>query len=101
MVRPLMKTTLTRGMTLGALVAFALLSLTACNKEKSLSGTGGACKDGSLPSDKVVATWNGGKVTAGEVDKELKAQIDEASQKLFQARKQGAEQIAIDKILDA
>lgn len=80
---------------------FALSSV-GCNKQKSFGGSSAsACKDGSLPAGKVVATWNGGQVTAGDIDKEIKAQIDEANQKIYQQRKQSAEQIAIDHILDS
>ena len=49
----------------------------------------------------MVATYNGGKITAGELEKEARPQIAELENKIYQARKQTLEQMAVERIVKA
>ncbi len=81
-----------------ALAAFLLAC--ACSKQASTaSSTSGTA--GSVAPDRVVATFNGGKITAGELEKEARPQIAELESKMYQARKQALEQMAMERIVKA
>jgi protein-disulfide isomerase len=49
----------------------------------------------------VVATFNGGQVTAEELETAVRPQIKDLENKMYQARKQGLEQLAMEKIIKA
>jgi protein-disulfide isomerase len=55
----------------------------------------------STPPDQVVATFNGGKITSAELEKEVRPQIADLENKMFQARKQTLEQMAMERIVKA
>jgi protein-disulfide isomerase len=81
-----------------ALAAFALAC--ACSKPAATaSSTPGAA--GATAPDKVVATYNGGQITAGELEKEVRPQIADLENKMYQARKQTLEQMAMERIVKA
>ncbi|HUM09657.1 MAG TPA: thioredoxin domain-containing protein [Myxococcaceae bacterium] len=81
-----------------ALAAFVLAC--ACSKQATTaSSTSGAA--GGVAPDRVVATYNGGKITAGELEKEARPQIAELENKMYQARKQALEQMAMERIIKA
>jgi len=88
---------LSRSLAPAALAAFALAC--ACSKPAATASTSGA--SGPTAPDKVVATFNGGKITAGELEKEVKPQIAELENKMYQARKQTLEQMAMERIVKA
>jgi protein-disulfide isomerase len=88
---------LSRSLAPAALAAFALAC--ACSKPAATASTSGA--SGPTAPDKVVATFNGGKITAGELEKEVKPQIAELESKMYQARKQTLEQMAMERIVKA
>jgi protein-disulfide isomerase len=81
-----------------ALAAFVLAC--ACSKQASTSAAAPASGGPSNP-DRVVATFNGGKITAGELEKEARPQLAELENKMFQARKQVLEQMAMERIVKA
>ncbi|HTS81551.1 MAG TPA: thioredoxin domain-containing protein [Myxococcaceae bacterium] len=78
-----------------ALAAFVLAC--ACTKQASTA----TAASGGVAPDKVVATYNGGKITAGELEKEARPQIAELENKMFQTRKQVLEQMAMERIVKA
>jgi len=78
-----------------ALAAFVLAC--ACTKQASTA----TAASGGVAPDKVVATYNGGKITAGELEKEARPQIAELENKMFQTRKQVLEQMAVERIVKA
>jgi protein-disulfide isomerase len=82
-----------------ALAAFALAC--ACSKQATSAGssTGGAA--GGTAPDRVVATFNGGKITAGELETQARPQIAELENKMYQAKRQALEQMAMEKIVKA
>lgn len=81
-----------------ALAAFALAC--ACSKPSATaSSTAGAA--GATAPDKVVATYNGGQITSGELEKEVRPQIADLENKMYQARKQTLEQMAMERIVKA
>jgi protein-disulfide isomerase len=81
-----------------ALAAFALAC--ACSKPAATaSSTVGAA--GAIAPDKVVATYNGGQITAGELEKEVRPQIADLENKMYQARKQTLERMAMERIVKA
>ena len=81
-----------------ALAAFALAC--ACSKPAATaSSTAGAA--GAIAPDKVVATFNGGQITAGELEKEVRPQIADLENKMYQARKQTLERMAVERIVKA
>ena len=88
---------LSRSLAPAALAAFALAC--ACTKPAATASTSGA--SGTTTPDKVVATFNGGKITAGELEKEVKPQIADLENKMYQARKQTLEQMAMERIVKA
>src|SRR5215469_521488 len=94
-VRPLMN--LSRSFTPAALAAFTLAC--ACSKPTATASTSGA--SGTTAPDKVVATYNGGKITAGELEKEVRPQIADLENTMYQARKQTLEQMAMERIVKA
>jgi len=81
-----------------ALAAFVLAC--ACTKQAS-TATAASGAGGGVAPDKVVATYNGGKITAGELEKEARPQIAELENKMFQTRKQVLEQMAMERIVKA
>ncbi len=82
-------------------VAFlASLSLLAsCSKQKTPAT--GATGASSLPPDKVVATYNGGKITSGELELEAKPKLQEIQNSMYQARKEVLERMAVERIVKA
>ena len=86
---------LSRSLAPAALAAFALAC--ACSKPAATASTSG----GTTAPDKVVATFNGGKITAAELEKEVKPQIADLENKMYQARKQTLEQMAMERIVKA
>src|SRR5215469_472675 len=91
---------LSRSLAPAALAAFALAC--ACSKPAATASSPGA-GGSTAPTapDKVVATYNGGKITAGELEKEVRPQIAELENKMYQARKQTLEQMAMERIVKA
>ncbi|HZX43344.1 MAG TPA: thioredoxin domain-containing protein, partial [Myxococcaceae bacterium] len=81
-----------------ALAAFVLAC--ACSKPAATASSSSAAGGGTAP-DRVVATYNGGKITAGELEKEARPQIAELENKMYQARKQALEQMAMERIVKA
>src|SRR5262249_36532711 len=67
------------------LAAFVLAC--ACSKQASTSAPAPAWGGSSTP-DGGVATYKGGKITAGELEKEARPQLAELENKMYQARKQ-------------
>jgi protein-disulfide isomerase len=88
--------TLSRFLAPAALAAFTLAC--ACSKP---AATASSPAGGTTAPDKVVATYNGGKITAGELEKEVRPQIAELENKMYQARKQTLEQMAMERIVKA
>jgi protein-disulfide isomerase len=81
-----------------ALAAFVLAC--ACSKSAS-TGSPTAASGGGTAPDRVVATFNGGQITAGELEKEARPQLADLENKMFQARKQTLEQMAMERIVKA
>jgi len=81
-----------------ALAAFALAC--ACTKPAATASSAPGANGATAP-DKVVATFNGGQITAGELEKEVRPQIADLENKMYQARKQTLEQMAMEKIVKA
>jgi protein-disulfide isomerase len=81
-----------------ALAAFALAC--ACSKPAATASSSSGAAGATAP-DKVVATYNGGKITAGELEKEARPQIADLENKMYQARKQTLEQMAVERIVKA
>lgn len=85
---------------LAAALVASLFVLAGCSKQKtpatSANGTGG-----TLPADKVVATYNGGKITYGELEIEAKPKIQEIQNQIYQARKEVLERMAVERIVKA
>ena len=80
-----------------AAVAF-LFVLAGCAKQKTpaTSGAGHA-----LAADQVVATYNGGKITYGELEVEAKPKIQEIQNQMYQARREVLERMAVERIVKA
>lgn len=78
-----------------ALAAFLLAC--ACSKQASTASS----TSGSTAPDRVVATFNGGKVTAAELEKEARPQLAELENKMFQTKRQVLEQMAMERIVKA
>jgi len=78
-----------------ALAVFLLAC--ACSKQASTASS----TSGPTAPDRVVATFNGGKVTAGELEKEARPQLAELENKMFQTRRQVLEQMAMERIVKA
>ena len=81
-----------------ALAAFVLAC--ACSKPSATASSTSGATGGTAP-DRVVATYNGGKITAGELEKEARPQIADLENKMYQARKQALEQMAMERIVKA
>lgn len=79
-----------------ALAAFVLAC--ACSKQASTASSTGAA--GTAP-DRVVATYNGGKITSAELEKEARPQMADLENKMYQAKRQALEQMAIERIVKA
>jgi protein-disulfide isomerase len=81
-------------------LAASLFALAACNKAKTpaaaASGSGS-----SLAADKVVATYTGGTITAGELELEAKPKMQELQNQIYQARKEVLERMAVERIVKA
>ena len=88
---------LSRFLVPAALAAFVLAC--ACSKSASTSSSGPS--GGATAPDRVVATFNGGQITAGELEKEARPQIADLENKMYQARKQALEQMAMERIVKA
>ena len=73
----------------------------ACSKQATTASSSPPARRSATPPDKVVATYNGGKITAGELEKEARPQIAELENKMYQARKQTLEQMAVERIVKA
>ena len=80
-----------------ALVA-SLLVLAGCAKPKVPAATGGSS---TLPADQVVATYNGGKITFGELEVEAKPKLQEIQNQMYTARKEVLERMAVERIVKA
>ena len=81
-----------------ALAAFALAC--ACTKPAATASSAPGATGATAP-DKVVATFKGGQITAGELEKEVRPQIADLENKMYQARKQTLEQMAMERIVKA
>ena len=80
-----------------ALAAFVLAC--ACSKQASTaSSTSGPA---AMAPDRVVATYNGGKITAAELEKEARPQMADLENKMYQAKRQALEQMAMERIVKA
>ncbi len=80
-----------------ALAAFVLAC--ACSKQASTaSSTSGAA---ATAPDRVVATYDGGKITSAELEKEARPQIADLENKMYQAKRQALEQMAVERIVKA
>ena len=73
-----------RSLAPAAIAAFALAC--ACSKQATTASS--ACRR-EPPPDRVVATYNGGKITAGELEKEARPQIADLENKMYQAKRTG------------
>jgi protein-disulfide isomerase len=85
---------------LAAALAASFLVLAGCSKQKTpaanASGSGA-----TLPADKVVATYNGGKITYGELEVEAKPKIRELQNQMYQVRHDALENMAMERIIKA
>jgi len=88
---------LSRSVFSAALAALAL----ACACSKQATTPTATAASGATPPDQVVATFNGGKITSAELEKEVRPQIADLENKMFQARKQTLEQMAMERIVKA
>jgi len=88
---------LPRSLAPAALAAFALAC--ACSKPATTAASPAA--SGTTAPDKVVATYNSGKITAGELEKEARPRIADLENKMYEARKQTLEQMAMERIVKA
>jgi protein-disulfide isomerase len=88
---------LSRSVFSAALAALAL----ACACSKQATTPTATAAGASTPPDQVVATFNGGKITSAELEKEVRPQIADLENKMFQARKQTLEQMAMERIVKA
>jgi protein-disulfide isomerase len=75
----------------------ALALACACSKQATTPTATAA--GATTPPDQVVATYNGGKITSAELEKEVRPQIADLENKMFQARKQTLEQMAMERIV--
>src|SRR5262245_12162831 len=96
------------------LASVAVLSLFACNKEKSAAAGraagggapgGGAPAAPDMPPDTVIATIKGDKITAGDLDKSIDAQLqqidEEAGKRKFQLRRQKLDELLMQRMVQA
>ena len=95
-----------RSILVSALCAAVLLCSFGCNKEKGSTTTAmqGSCP-ADMPPDQVVATWEGGKLTAGELDKALEKQLKqmdtEYQKQKFDLRRQFLERMVLSELVTA
>ena len=75
--------------------------LLACAKQTPASSAPATSAGGGLPPDKVVATFNGGQITAKELEESVRPKIKDLENQMYQARRQGLEQLAMEKIVKA
>jgi protein-disulfide isomerase len=85
---------------LPATLVAALLALAGCSKQKTPANSANGAGS-TLPADKVVATYNGGKITYGELEVEAKPKIQEIQNSMYQARKEVLERMAVERIVKA
>jgi protein-disulfide isomerase len=85
---------------LAATLVAALLVLAGCSKQKTPAANANGAAS-ALAADKVVATYNGGKITYGELEVEAKPKIRELQNQMFQARKETLESMAMERIVKA
>ena len=85
---------------LPAVLAASLLALIACSKEKTPAAAASGSSS-ALPADKVVATYNGGKITYGELELEAKPKLQEIQNQMYTARKEVLERMAVERIVKA
>jgi protein-disulfide isomerase/autonomous glycyl radical cofactor GrcA len=87
-------------LSLAAALAASFFVLAGCSKQKTpaanASGSGT-----TLAADKVVATYNGGKITYGELEIEAKPKLQEIQNQMYQARKEVLERMAVERIVKA
>ncbi len=76
----------------------SLFVLAGCAKQKVAAASGGS---GALPADRVVATYNGGKITYGELEVEAKPKLQEIQNQMYTARKEVLERMAVERIVKA
>lgn len=86
---------LSRSVFSAGLAALAL----ACACSKQATTPTATAAGATTPPDQVVATYNGGKITSAELEKEVRPQIADLENKMFQARKQTLEQMAMERIV--
>ena len=86
-----------RSVTPAALAAFVL----ACACSKQAANSSSTSTTGASAPDRVVATFNGGKITSGELEKEARPQVADLENKIYQAKKQALEQMAMERIVKA
>ncbi|HYV46510.1 MAG TPA: thioredoxin domain-containing protein [Myxococcaceae bacterium] len=76
----------------------ALFLFAACNKSRSATTTA-AGGSADLPPDTVVATMNGQKITAKELDDKISAQLAQLEEQKHNARKQGLENMINERLI--
>lgn len=90
---------------LAALAAAAALSVVACNKGKTTSSASSTSAQSELAPDTVVATVGSETVTVAQLDEHLKAQLqqlqDSYQKQKFQMRRQGLDQMLMEKLIKA
>lgn len=85
---------------LSSALAMTLLALAGCNKGSHAPANPPAgASPSDLPPDTVVATVGSEKITAGQLDEQIKGQLQAIDKQKFQARKQGLEKMVADKLL--
>src|SRR5262249_61680472 len=72
-----------------------------CNKGARDPANSPAASQGDLSPDTVVATIGSEKITAGQLDEQIKGQLQALEKQKFQTRKQGLEKMVMDKLLKA
>ncbi len=87
-------------LSLAAALAASLLLVAGCSKQKTPAANANG-SGSTLPADKVVATYNGGKITYGELEIEAKPKILEIQNQMYQARKEVLERMAVERIVKA
>src|SRR5215472_1183938 len=83
---------------LSSALAVTLLALAGCDKRGRASASAPASQ-GDLSADTVVATIGSEKITAGQLDEQVKGQLQAIEKQKFQTRKQGLEKMVMDKLL--
>jgi protein-disulfide isomerase len=83
-----------------AALAASLFVLAGCSKQKTPAANASGAGT-TLAADKVVATYNGGKITYGELEIEAKPKLQEIQNQMYQARKEVLERMAVERIVKA